>query len=91
MGWNCQFCGHDDNEIDSDPICTTCSTDRNRIPSMLVERKRRVCYDCNHMHMFGLYCHVFTENTGGPAAYDLSAYDDDDDDDEVEENTEKSK
>jgi NMD protein affecting ribosome stability and mRNA decay len=59
MKWYCHNCGRKNDQ--NDVNCTKCGLDQEKALTMPVERRRRTCEDCGHMHHENIYCHVYTE------------------------------
>ena len=59
MNWECLNCGT--RNPDEDDECSKCHLDRYSAMNMIIQRRKRMCEECGHMHRQGLYCHVYTE------------------------------
>ena len=54
--WECRKCGQKNDEDFRN--CSKCGIDKMIQFTMKIKRKK-YCDDCNHLHMYGHYCHMY--------------------------------
>lgn len=84
MLWECNACGHKTlKEINN---CESCGIDRLVSLTMVIEKKRRMCEECGHIHREHIYCHVFTEAADSLDNNDDYVSEDEEDEEDSESN-----
>ena len=78
--WECMNCGRKNSTADDMDMCGGCAMEKEAAMIMIVQKKKRKCEECGHLHRENEYCAVFCE----------AAEDDDLGDDTMEETESES-
>ena len=71
-------CGRKNDQTDSH--CTKCSIEQETAMTMNVEKRRRTCEECGHIHHEDVFCHVYTDAADDGEVDDTMVEDEEDSD-----------
>lgn len=60
MKWICLKCGRKNDQTQTN--CTKCGLDEETALTYPVNKRKKTCEECNHIHREDMYCHVYTES-----------------------------
>ena len=79
MSWECKKCGHHTPKAVTN--CESCGIDRMQ-SMMFIQKRRKSCEECGHIHREHVYCHVYSEAAEMDALEQQDIISDDDEDEE---------